>query len=62
MSEQTVSERGRFRVRYVAGPYSGYREVDAEDAEQAEAVVRRWVRKEMSLPMYAESYHAEPMR
>ena len=45
-----------FKVKYVAGSYSGIKTVTANDAEEAIAKVRRWVRKEMSLPMYYESY------
>lgn len=45
-----------FTVRYQAGPYSGTRSVNAEDDEQAIAIVRKRVRREMSLPMYSESY------
>jgi hypothetical protein len=45
-----------YTVRYVAGPYSGTRTVSAEDEEQAVSVVRARVRREMTLPMYSESY------
>lgn len=45
-----------FTVRYQAGPYSGERTVNAEDEEQALAIVRARIRKEMSLSMYSESY------
>lgn len=45
-----------FTVYYVAGPYSGMRDVSAEDEEQAIAIVRSRIRREMSLTMYAESY------
>ena len=51
--------KSRWRVHYMAGPYRGCQEVDAEDAEQAVAIVRTRVRREMSLVMYAESYKAE---
>ena len=50
-----------WRVSYVAGSYSGARVVRAEDEAEAISKVRAWVRKEMSLPMYAESYKAEPV-
>jgi len=46
----------RFTVRYQAGPYSGERTVDADEDEHAIAKVRHAIRKEMSLPMYSESY------
>jgi len=45
-----------YKVKYQAGPYSGTREVQAEDAEQAIAIVRARIRKEMTLPMYSDSY------
>lgn len=46
----------RFIVHYQAGPYSGERTVFADDDEHAIAKVRAAVRKEMTLPMYSESY------
>lgn len=46
----------RYTIRYVAGPYSGTRTVSAEDEEQAVAIVKARIRKEMSLPMYSDSY------
>ncbi len=49
----------RFRIRYYAGPYSGTREVEAADSEIALATVRAWVHREMSLPMYSDSYSVE---
>lgn len=45
-----------YTIRYQAGTYSGERTVEAEDSEQAIAIVRGWVRRQMSLPMYFESY------
>lgn len=48
-----------FRIRYHAGTYSGTREVQADDAEQAIAKVRASVRREMTLPIYSDSYHVE---
>lgn len=45
-----------FVVLYQAGEYSGTRTVSAEDEEQAIAMVRAKIRREMSLPMYSESY------
>ncbi len=45
-----------YDVKYQAGTYSGTRRVSAEDEEQAIAKVRAWVRREMSLPMYSDSY------
>jgi hypothetical protein len=50
-----------FRVHYVAGPYSGHCDVDADDAAQAVAIVRAKIRREMTLPMYADSYTAEEL-
>ena len=49
----------RVAVRYSAGPYSGTRTVNAEDTEEAIAIVRARIRKEMTLPMYSESYRVE---
>lgn len=43
-------------VEYVAGSYSGTREVTAEDEEQALAIVRQRIRREMTFPMYSDSY------
>lgn len=45
-----------YTVRYQAGPYSGTRSVNADDEDQAIAIVRQRVRREMSLSMYSESY------
>ena len=45
-----------FKVKYYAGPYSGVRTVRAEDEEQAIAIVRSKIRKEMSLSMYSDGY------
>lgn len=50
-----MSER-LYTVRYVAGPYSGTRDVYAESEEQAIAMVRAKIRREMTLPMYSDSY------
>lgn len=46
----------RYTVKYQAGTYSGTRTVSAEDKEEAIAKVRGWVRREMTLPMYSDSY------
>jgi hypothetical protein len=46
----------RFTVAYHAATYSGQMTVEAEDEDQAIAIVRARVRHEMSLPMYYESY------
>ena len=46
----------QFTVKYQAGTYSGTRTVSAEDEEEAIAKVRRMVRREMTLPMYSDSY------
>jgi len=51
-----VNNPERFVVAYVAGPYSGKRVVWAQDEEEAVSKVRSSVRREMSLPMYYESY------
>lgn len=45
-----------YKVKYHAGTYSGVREVQAEDEEQAIAKVRAWVRKSMTLSMYSDGY------
>lgn len=45
-----------YKVKYCAGTYSGIRTVHAEDPEEAISKVRAWVRKEMSLSMYSDSY------
>ena len=45
-----------FKVKYYAGTYNGTREVQAEDEEQAIAMVRARIRKEMTLPMYSDGY------
>lgn len=42
-----------FRVKYYAGTYSGIREVQAEDEEDALNAVRGWIRKTCTLPMYS---------
>ncbi len=46
----------KYTVKYHAGPYSGTRIVYAEDGEEAKNKVKRMVNKEMTLPMYSESY------
>ncbi len=43
-------------IEYYAGPYSGRRTVEAEDGDRAIELVRAWVGRTMSLPMYAEGY------
>ena len=48
-----------YTVRFYAGPYSGRRTVDAEDEDHAIAIVRQRVRREMTLPMYADGYSIE---
>lgn len=45
-----------FIVKYQAGTYSGQRQVRAEDGEEAIAKVKAMIRKEMTLPMYSDSY------
>jgi hypothetical protein len=49
-------EKSKFKVKYHAGPYSGTREVYAEDEDQAIAKVRALIRREMTMPMYSDSY------
>ena len=44
------------KVKYRAGTYEGTREVDTDDEDIALAKVKAWVHKEMTLPMYSESY------
>ena len=46
----------RYIVRYSAGTYTGTRAVHADDEEDAIRLVRAWVRRQMTLPMYSESY------
>lgn len=43
-------------VHYYAGSYSGRRTVTAESEDEAIAKVRDFVRRTMSLPMYADGY------
>ena len=46
-----------YTVKYCAGTYSGFRTVNAEDADAALAKVRGMIRREMAAtPMYADSY------
>jgi hypothetical protein len=52
----------RVTVHYSAGPYSGTRTVHIEEHEcneDAIAKVRSQIRREMTLPMYSESYRVE---
>lgn len=51
-----MDDETQYIVQYVAGPYSGERVVWARDPNHAEDVVRAWVRRTMTLPMYADSY------
>ncbi len=46
----------KFTVRYQAGTYSGERTVWASDGQAAIEKVRTCIRKEMTLPMYSDSY------
>lgn len=46
----------RYEVEYHAATYSGTRTVVADDSDAAIAMVRHWVRREMTLPMYSDSY------
>lgn len=45
-----------FTIKYQAGTYSGTRQVNAADEEEAIAKVRAKIRREMTLPMYSDSY------
>lgn len=47
---------GLYTVKYHAGTYEGTRTVNAEDSEEAIQKVRSWVRGEMTLPMYSQSF------
>ena len=46
----------KFKVKYQAGTYSGTKVVSADDGDHAIAIVRAWVRKQMTIPMYSDSY------
>lgn len=46
----------QFTVKYHAGTYSGTKTVWADDEEEAIAKVKAWVHKQMTIPMYSESY------
>lgn len=45
-----------FTVEYYAATYKGTETVNADDEEQAIAIVRARVRKRMTLPMYSDGY------
>lgn len=47
-----------YTVKYQAGTYEGIKNVNAEDEDEDEAIakVRAWVHKQMSIPMYYETY------
>jgi hypothetical protein len=45
-----------FYVKYQAATYTGIKTVNAADGEEAINKVKSWVRKEMTLPMYSDSY------
>ena len=51
-----TQENQKFTIRYRAGTYSGTRTVWAADETAAIDKVRRAIRKEMTLPMYSDSY------
>ena len=51
-----TQENQKFTVRYRAGTYSGTRTVWAADQAAAIDKVKRAIRKEMTLPMYSDSY------
>ncbi len=46
----------RFTVRYEVGPYNGAMIVNAVDSEDAIAIVRTQIRKDVTITMYSESY------
>lgn len=48
-----------YTVKYQFGPYEGVRTVSAEDAEQAIAKVRKWVRSQSTIPMAAQSFQVQ---
>lgn len=43
-------------VKYYAGTYEGRQEVEADDQEEAIAKVKRYVRRNMTMSMYADGY------
>jgi hypothetical protein len=45
-----------FTVKYQAGTYSGTRTVTADDEEHVISIVKSRIRREMTLPMYSDSY------
>lgn len=45
-----------YTVKYQAATYSGRRTVRAEDEEEAISKVKAQIRREMTLPMYSDSY------
>lgn len=49
-------DKKTYKVRYYAGPYSGTRVVEASDEYEAIAIVKAKIRREMTLPMYADGY------
>ena len=49
-----------YTVEYYAGTYEGRRTVEADGPEAAIAQVRAWVRRNMTLPMYADGYRVIP--
>ncbi len=46
----------KFTVKYQAGSYEGEITVYADDSKKAISRVKSWIRKQMTLPMYYESY------
>ncbi len=46
----------KYIIKYSAGTYSGTKTVWAEDGDDAINQVKAWVHKQMTLPMYSESY------
>jgi hypothetical protein len=52
----TAPESQKFTIRYRAGTYSGTRTVWATDETAAIEKVKRAIRKDMTLPIYSDSY------
>jgi hypothetical protein len=46
----------QYTVRYYAGTYSGTRTVEADDEDHAISKVKSMIRRDMTIPMYSDSY------
>jgi hypothetical protein len=46
----------KYSIRYHAATYTGIRIVYADDPDEAIAKTRAAIRKQMTLPMYSDSY------